>query len=508
MEPDLVVGIDIGMSCTGVAYLNRSTGETEIKAFMDWGDGDDDTESKVPTRLTYRNGVLSQWGFQCQNDPNSRTREWFKTSLGKPNLSEDERISVHIQYVDFLTILYKKLKEHFSDGKLNGKIWNYTVIHFLFSIPAGWDPSISEQFRQLILSSGFQEGAHFNVKIDIKEPHATAVYTVKRQNIVKDLCLLEVLDAAQHSIKVSELSPTQGDDCGATMIDGAFEELVKNRLEDLKDVLTSSVEITCFEMRCSRDYKQNKYCDHVIISGGLGKSAYVFQRLVQHIQSSDAPPLLQGTQVHRSSDPQLCVCKGIVENAIQTINGEANTFQRRIADNSIGISCSVPYKSMTLFNGARKKMQGEAKVEHVVVEDSSGHRWIEGYMDCIDFEPHTPPSERIGWVKIKTCNSEPIPTLDKDGRVRDYDILRVDLSNVDGPDVEKVNRIGSVFGKKPFIRVHFRIVANIGMAEVTVQAVDRGLGRPLSGEARARIAFQTVTETEDEAVIRPIRRRD
>lgn len=66
---------------------------------------------------------------------------------------------------------------------------------------------------------------------------------------------------------------------------------------------------------------------------------------------------------------------------MQTISGEANTFQRRIADNSIGISCSVPYKSMTLFNGARRKMQGEAKVEHVVVEDSSGHRWIEGYMD-------------------------------------------------------------------------------------------------------------------------------
>ena len=170
---------------TGVAYLNRSTGEQEIKVFMDWGDGDDDTESKLPTRLTYRNGVLSQWGFRCQNDPGSSTREWFKTSFGNPHLPSDERTSVHMMYVDYLASLYKKLKEHFSAGKLNGKIWNFAVIHFLFSIPADWDPIISERFRQLAINAGFEDGAHFKVKIDIKEPHATAVYTTKKQNIVK-----------------------------------------------------------------------------------------------------------------------------------------------------------------------------------------------------------------------------------------------------------------------------------------------------------------------------------
>lgn len=57
-----------------------------------------------------------------------------------------------------------------------------------------------------------------------------------------------------------------GRDCGATFIDAAFETLVKQRLRGLDDVLNYTVEQTSFEMRCSRDYKQNKHC--------VGKEGY------------------------------------------------------------------------------------------------------------------------------------------------------------------------------------------------------------------------------------------
>ena len=167
---------------------------------------------------------------------------------------------------------------------------------------------------------------------------------------------------------------------------------------------------------------------------------------------------LQGTKVHHSSEPQLCVCLGIVEDAMQTINSNIKMFQRRISAVSLGISCFVRYQSMALYSASKRDLQEEAKEQAVITDkDSDGNRWIKGYMNwfvrrvrpspytywqisrsmanpCIQgaviqddksikqpfsiaFAPNVAEEDRVGFVRIKTCNVDPIPRLDNNRKL-------------------------------------------------------------------------------------------
>ncbi|KAI6781119.1 uncharacterized protein J7T54_003287 [Emericellopsis cladophorae] len=209
----------------------------------------------------------------------------------------------------------------------------------------------------------------------------------------------------------------------------------------------------------------SKRIDHVVLSGGLGRSKYVFKQLEEYVSSSRSAAL-KGTKVHQSSDPQLCVCLGIVESAMQTIENDTNMFQRRISKVSLEAS----------------------KNDLVTEKDPEGHRWIRGYMDwfilrgdgiqdnkaakhpySIDFGPDVSTLNRIGRVLIKSCTSEPIPSFDKDERVRNNTVLTVDLSHASIGSIEERKPKG-LFGKNLGVRIRFYVEARIGMADVSFRA--------------------------------------
>jgi len=75
---------------------------------------------------------------------------------------------------------------------------------------------------------------------------------------------------------------------------------------------------------------------YVILSGGLGSSAYVLQRLHEYIETSDRSSL-RGTKVQMCAEPQLVVAKGLL---LEQFN---KTLRTRIARASYGIIAPQRY---------------------------------------------------------------------------------------------------------------------------------------------------------------------
>lgn len=119
--------------------------------------------------------------------------------------------------------------------------------------------------------------------------------------------------------------------------------------------------------------------NHVILSGGLGQSKYVFDKLSQHLRSTGAN-CLRGTELRQSIEPQLCVCLGLVYEALQANEAELEMFPHRVANFSCGISGCVRYESMVLFNDKIKDFQDQANAKDLIFRDNNGDRWIENGM--------------------------------------------------------------------------------------------------------------------------------
>ncbi|KAI9148744.1 hypothetical protein HJFPF1_10786 [Paramyrothecium foliicola] len=317
-EFDVLIGIDVGMSCeyhkyesgrhfshitthfaeavswltnhrsvgTGVAYLNLKRGNEHVLNFKDWGAYK--REDKVPTRLEYSDSrELVNWGFKCS--PNGgEIVEWFKTGFG-----EDGHELANHHYLEYLTCLYRFLsgREELADGPLEA-----ARVLFTFSYPAHWNYSKIAAFTDIARNAGFgsQDGSEINVRLS--EPMAVAAFTLCEENMVKsqenllvvdagggtvvsspvspeisrvkayvhgnqDLCFVNVSNATKGQISLKDEQPVQGRKgrlCGSSFIDEGFEKAVKKRLEPLKDELSNTVEYTAQVMRMDGYFQDKK----------------------------------------------------------------------------------------------------------------------------------------------------------------------------------------------------------------------------------------------------------
>ncbi|KAH6665116.1 hypothetical protein B0J14DRAFT_492708 [Halenospora varia] len=255
----LVVGIDLGMTRTGVAY---SWNRRPFKTIHSWPGGPDRLptarDDKVPTTLMYRDGDLQgggdlqQWGFGC--DYEQPRVEWFKRYLDPQVLRrfQDARPdraysseAISRFYKDYLTSLYDHLKWVLRSQSGD---WRRATVEFLFSVPSTFkSPAISEKYLGYIRDAGFgQGGPNHSVEISLTEPEAAAVYTVTESargyqpNEVlmvvdagggtTDLCVLEMTGTSEQPT-FNEMLPVTGVDVGATNIDAAFQRLVIDRMD-------------------------------------------------------------------------------------------------------------------------------------------------------------------------------------------------------------------------------------------------------------------------------------
>lgn len=452
-RPELVIAIDFGMTCTGVAFCNIATGEENVRWLQKWPGRSSAVENKVPTVLVYpKNSTTpSSWGFLSetsseQMSDNKECKEWFKTFLDEDRLLQARRDTknqdvcpesiqeVERLYCDFFRFLYQTIQQ-----KLKGELanrWEDANIEFIFSVPTTWKPVPTiERFRSTIERAGFGRYPNHKVDIGLTEAEAAAVHTAREfprlfneRDVLlvcdigggtTDLSVLRVTNTGgMGSLSLEQMDVVQGATIGSVQLDTAFEESVRNRLELANRITPTGLQPKelddiAWQMAKSREY-QNAKCEygssddvadyylaipkihrgyvnenvgikhgdmrlkrneiqgyfdaqivklfelidkqlvrlqqkfpqeqvaHLVVSGGLGNSAYVQGRLRERYSFGNAPfPNARSLQVRVAPDPQLVVCKGIVADRVQKIRTNRSVLEWRCSRASYGTACKV-----------------------------------------------------------------------------------------------------------------------------------------------------------------------
>ncbi|KAL8955916.1 MAG: hypothetical protein Q9193_006396 [Seirophora villosa] len=294
-KPDLIVGIDFGMTATGVSYANLSIGSETVKWVQKWPGRSQANENKVPTILVYPNHQHqpSSWGFLSesaseQSAADKAYKDWFKTYLDPARLkekrAEDPVYSprsieeVERWYEDYHRLLYKHIEFKLS-SELSGAPWESAWVDFVFSVPTTWAPQVVERYRSIVKKAGFGQCTNHTLSIGLTEAEAAAVHTsleasgiFRERDILlvcdagggtTDLSVLAVSDTGTSSLSLEQLDVVFGATIGSAAIDYDFEDFARSRLElaHLTSPLPASPEEIAWEMMKSRDF-QNTKCEH------------------------------------------------------------------------------------------------------------------------------------------------------------------------------------------------------------------------------------------------------
>ncbi|KAF2760339.1 hypothetical protein EJ05DRAFT_280146 [Pseudovirgaria hyperparasitica] len=449
MMPDIVVSVDFGMTCTGVAYQNLSVASETVQWINKWPGRSQAAENKVPTALVYPrefSGVPTSWGFQSEEaseqlDHSKVYREWFKVLLDPARLIEQQAKNplttaksvdeIKKWYTDYLCKLYGTIERKLS-GQLSRR-WEDACVEYIFSVPTTWSPPIVENFREVIEAAGFGQCEDHSVIIDLTEAEAAAVFSsretpglFKTGDILlvcdagggtTDLSVLRVMNTDGGSLRLDQLDMVHGEAIGSTAIDRSFQVLVEKRLTEANKqyALDIDIQTAAWEMMKSKEF-QNVKCEmgspdeppsfklpirglrpdykdlisgieagfmtftlddlqklfdrqidkvchlinrqlqtiqkkypleriaHLVLSGGLGNSGYVHQRLSQRYMTPDCPwPCAKDMQIRTSPDPQLAVCKGMIVNRVQKLRSNKSPIGIRCCRASYGSLCKELY---------------------------------------------------------------------------------------------------------------------------------------------------------------------
>ncbi|KAF2489449.1 hypothetical protein BU16DRAFT_472014 [Lophium mytilinum] len=478
-RPDLIIAIDFGMTCTGVAYANPSIGADTIRWIQRWPGRMQANENKVPTILVYPNDQPnpSSWGFLSETMTevtavDKEFREWFKTFLDEGRLSQAQRdakdpadVPKSIEEVEKLFCDYFKFLYQHIRSKLQNEIaarWEDARIDFIFSVPTTWAPNPTvERFRKIIERAGFGQYPSHIASIGLTEAEAAAVHMSRESPAIflerdilvvcdvgggtTDLSALRVTDTGSGSLSLEQLDVVFGANLGSAQIDRGFENAALQRLEFANRSLPMGIEVedAAWEMMKSKEY-QNAKCDygaeddtpmfsvavpklsrtytnesagiingelrfqrddlkilfdaqqidrlfglidkqltrinqkfpqeqvaHLVLSGGLGNSAYLQQRLRERYAFGRAPfPNALRLQVGVAPDPQLVVCKGIVADRIQKMKSGKSVLGWRCCRSSYGTICKVLYNPQNPMHHnkatERDPMDGQLYIANVI----------------------------------------------------------------------------------------------------------------------------------------------
>ncbi|TPX13394.1 uncharacterized protein E0L32_006124 [Thyridium curvatum] len=255
-EPDLTVGIDFGMTCTGVAFAKRGLDSPRMVQEWPLPQRKRGTHNKVPSTLLYgEHHAVKEWGFTCQN--HDGTIEWFKRYLEEKSLNNlhdackkrgveppfKSLKDVRKIYGDYMKCLYQHISKYFQKNDP----WKDKSVEFIFSLPATFRSlEVSNALMEQIKKAGFGSGGkRHHVSWGLTEPQASAVYTALEANVTfrkddiilvcdagggtTDLALLQQ-NREDGLIDLRELAIIQGNNIGSTNIDLAFKKLVEGRL--------------------------------------------------------------------------------------------------------------------------------------------------------------------------------------------------------------------------------------------------------------------------------------
>ncbi|KAI9368234.1 hypothetical protein BJX61DRAFT_546732 [Aspergillus egyptiacus] len=282
--PDIVVGVDFGMTCTGVAYSHGPTWPTP-KPIQHWpGLLGSQIATKVPSHILYLSSPSPttpniKWGFQCEDSLNTGTadpahgtksiKQFFKLNLdpsfsdSRPNApTHDDAMRYFQDYIKclygYLTSYFEKSLPRFGDRR----------VEFVFSVPTTWkDPRMVEGLRRAIgscLYNSQTKGVHKAV-IGLTEAEAAAVYVSGLHYQKNDVIL--VCDAGGGTTDVNVLklvsdpgAPTvyhplgyvEGKPIGSVFIDLGVHALLCTKLSPISASLPGSLEDVAWSMMNGR----------------------------------------------------------------------------------------------------------------------------------------------------------------------------------------------------------------------------------------------------------------
>lgn len=266
--PDVVVGVDFGMTSTGVAY---SAGPEWMRpeTIQNWpGTLGGALADKVDSKIAYDStGKIASWGFMVndiQVSKDYRYEELFKLYLdpdfkdpyeGAPSL-EDART----WFTDYLSCIYRAVDRHLRDT-----IPKYASrrVEFRFSVPTTWNnPATIAEIEQLIRNAGFgRDGVLHTAEICLTEAEAAAVYASKQQYGIGDVFLVcdagggtsdvNILKVQSSGVGQTELEPlswVEGRAIGSALIDFRVEKLIAERLRSIHGHFVGEPELIAHQM--------------------------------------------------------------------------------------------------------------------------------------------------------------------------------------------------------------------------------------------------------------------
>lgn len=266
-KPDIVVGIDFGMTATGVAY-SAAPEWARPETIQNWpGNFRGSIADKVDTKVAYdADGRLAGWGFAIDEADRGidSIEEYFKLHLDPEfvdNMEDPPTLEqARMWFVDFLACLFKTI-----DRYLNDVIPRYQSksVEFKFSVPTTWkNPAMIAEIEQHIREAGFGSRSKFHkAEITLTEAEAAAVYAAQQRydagQVVlvcdagggtSDVNILKVISSGTGITELAPLQHVEGRAIGSTLIDFHVEKLVAERLHVIAGYLSEPVDIVTTKM--------------------------------------------------------------------------------------------------------------------------------------------------------------------------------------------------------------------------------------------------------------------
>ncbi|EKG18078.1 hypothetical protein MPH_04768 [Macrophomina phaseolina MS6] len=152
--------------------------------------------------------------------------------------------------------------------------------------------------------------------------------------------------------------------------------IILNR-EELKQLFDEQIDkiLMLIDKQLDRLYQSRPHevVSYLVVSGGLGSSPYLRQRLRERYQAGAANhhPNVEDIQILLAPEPQLAVCHGLVMNRVQEITSDRLVYTSRCCRANYGIVCRERYDP-------RRHVS-----EDVILDPHDKKKWVDGQIHWV-----------------------------------------------------------------------------------------------------------------------------
>lgn len=245
----VIIGLDFGTTYSGIAYT-FSAKPDKVHSVTEWPGAPGRTVPKAPTVLKYEGKKIFKWGYELDREVEEKIvgikllldpeqdRPWYNrkgTAATQGELKKIGKPPVDVA-ADYIGAIYQHALKRIEAKYPNGYV-SMLDKQFVLSVPAVW----SDKAKDMTMKAARNAGIH-PVQL-IKEPEAAALFTLhylKNQGLevgdaivicdagggTVDLVSYEIMSLVPLELK--ELAPPSGGIAGSMLINGLFEDWVKD----------------------------------------------------------------------------------------------------------------------------------------------------------------------------------------------------------------------------------------------------------------------------------------